>query len=147
MVRKRKGEFDSDQQSPSRKTNICLGRERVKIRSLKEMFGSTCFKPYCARRVKENTCSRSLCSFKSVPGSFPFSLFLPFLSFLFLYFHINSKSPSYAWLKLCDLLTYEMGWPVQVQLEKGKHSNSLLPLPYSSPNSTFFIIEYILNAM
>lgn len=27
VARKRKGEFDSDQQSPSRKMNICLGSE------------------------------------------------------------------------------------------------------------------------
>lgn len=89
VARKKKGEFDSDQQSPSRKMNICLGRERVKGQSLKEKFSSTCFKSYCSRRVKENTCSAaSFRSFKSVPGLFsifsfpalpllPVSLFLP----------------------------------------------------------------------
>ncbi|KAB0362512.1 hypothetical protein FD754_006668 [Muntiacus muntjak] len=70
------------------------------------MFISTCFKSHCSRRVEENTCSdSSFCTFESVPGS---------------------KSPSYTWSKLCDLLTYEMECLVQAKLEKGKHSNSLI---------------------
>lgn len=83
MARKRKGKFDSDQQSPSRKMNICLGRERVKGKSLKEKFSSTCFKSYCSRRVKENTCSGSFCSYKSILELFPIFSFptLPLFPF------------------------------------------------------------------
>lgn len=104
---------------------------RVKGKSLKEMFISTCFKSHCSRRVEENTCSdSSFCTFESVPGFvFHFLFSCTFCFSLFLYFHISSKSPSYTWSKLCDLLTYEMECLVQVKLEKGKHSNSLLPLP------------------
>ncbi|KAB0373783.1 hypothetical protein FD755_014039 [Muntiacus reevesi] len=74
------------------------------------MFISTCFKFHCSRRVEENTCSdSSFCTFELVPGFVSHFLFsYTFCFFLFLYFHISSKSPSYTWLKLCDLLTYEM---------------------------------------
>lgn len=56
MARKRKEEFNSDQQSPSRKMNICLERERVPGKSSKEEFRCTCFKAYLSMRIKENPC-------------------------------------------------------------------------------------------
>ena len=106
------------------------------------MFISTCFKSYCSRKV-ENTCSdSSFCTFESFPGFVSHFLFsCPSSFFLFLYFHISSKSPIYTWQKLYDLLTYEIEWLVQVQLEKGKYSNSLLPLT-QSPNSSFYYRVY-----
>lgn len=43
VARKRKGEFDSDQQSPSKKKKEYLLGERVKGKRLKEKFSFTHF--------------------------------------------------------------------------------------------------------
>lgn len=144
VARKKKGQFDSDQQSPSRRMNICL-KKRVKGKRLKKKFSSTCFKSFCSKRMKESTWSgSSFCNFKSLPGlvlilSFPI---LPLL-----------LSLSFTSIQKAQVMqhTVEPVWSANVRCLirfSWRRENTLIHCSssYFHPPTQIFIIEYILKA-